>query len=303
MKLKDILLEDEDFYIPDYVRKIKSDCRPFFKLNEDLLRSGFTIWRVSEKDRDQDLTKVPHRTREKIRGNSWRTFFYRKFKPSNLPFRNEMFSCQGGQPSNDLRGTEYALFPIGGKYKMVYHPDVQDFNSPRHMDTRVSNHFNLVHAIRTDLNLGIVPKRVKDPSKVDSERFQEIRDEIGENLDILYKRYRVARAGSDEARKYNFDRYNQLWKFLINNRDYYEEFLERTYQAVDDMKTYWKEYFSGVVETKSLSKDMSNREVSVYAPDGVYYFRTNPRKFRMTDTKIFFPDKLSKEKRKEVFFT
>lgn len=297
MKLKDILLED--FYIPDYVKRIKSDCRPFFKLNEDLLRSGFTVWRVSKKERDQDVTKVPHRTRNKIQGDVWRTFFYREFKPPDLPNRNEMFSCQGENPSDDLRGTEYAIFPVGSNYKMVYHPDVKDFNRPKYMDIRVSS-FSLTRGIRMDLNLGITPKELKDPSKVHSETFQEIRDEIGENLDILYKRFNIAYNGSDEARKYNFDRFEQLWNFLVDNRDYYEKFLERTYQVVDNMKNYWKGYFDGLVETKSLSKDMSNREVSVYAPDGVYYLRTNPRKFKKTDLKFFFLDKLSKEKRREL---
>lgn len=263
---------------------VKKECSYFIENSIDLLRDSFFLYRKSTSGRGT-IEHVEPRKRRRIQGNPWRTFFYRQFKPSGVHNRRKMFACQGGNSPKFMHGDLYKIFPVGTNYQLYYNPDVEDFNRndliEKHFKStdgsgQVSNRFSsllLDRVVVNELDLegslsGV--ETVKDINVGDnfSEMIERIGKEKGNRLFGLLQTVFFNR-----GYKYDFGSNKQLYWFLLDHKKELKNILEETYELLETYRNYYEDYFSGLKSVDNVEKGMKDREVNVYAPQGVYYVR------------------------------
>lgn len=223
------------------------------------------------------------RKRKGLKGNKNLTYLFRKYKNSDIPSRRESFSAQGGKVSKrfEERGTEFKLFPIGNNYKICYHPSVEDFNyNELHFYYtkrlsilgRVKHEFGFATSER-DVNEFIDNPHGKkwEPTK----KFKEMnRKEEKEIINKFLRKYFEAVKQSVDS-SYNFDKMDDFFNFIENKKQNFKKYLPETIKVYENHLKYIKTYLSEYLCVQRLHNDMYNKELSVYAPNGVYYVGKN----------------------------
>lgn len=248
MRFKKLLFEDNTF------DSLIKDCAHFLDKTKNNLSSNFYLGRASPKNYNTPKFR-PERERKQIRGSKGAFYFYNKFRPSDIPPRHKQVPCLGGSVSDRFSGGEnnsYAVFPAGTDYKMIYTEGVPDFNFPKFRSIPESPHHVLTTEYYTELR-------------------GEIDPEVDKDIDHVLSRIDSLKRGSKP--KKIMKAFDYLLDYMEGNEEL-KLVVSEAYDALENHREYWREFFSRTHTTQELTLKMDGLEVGLYAPDGFYYVST-----------------------------
>lgn len=278
MKLRNLLQEvmlESSASLEDVIE----DCSYFLDRNKNMLKvDGQYLIRGTPRT-IAGYEKIPKRSRQSIKGNPFLYYFFETMKPANVPSRKEMIPCQGLKQSIAFRQMNpYSVVPIGSKYKLVWAPGIEDFNYNKifgesgniaRLDSRMKSDWLWID------NVAVRPEAYKfeDPP------FESLAEKWEPWLkELLMKSKKAIDTKDLENKEKEID---IIIQSLRKYRDQVEHVFKNTYEGLDQLQVLMKSYLNRLDVTQKLEPAMYNTEVSVYAPNGFYYVRTeNMRKIK-----------------------
>jgi len=267
VKFKDLILENDDNYLEDKIKKVRKNCSYFIEKNRDMLEQDFFLKRGVERAPGFKIIEKNSRKRKKIFSPE-NFYFYDYFKPEKYVSREELVPTYGKEISRFFKGMKVLIvFPAGSNYEMYYHPSILDSNYNRYLDQTILNdppHNDLIMKIfRGYKRYNYYKNNEEGDISVFDDEFETAFQYISH-----FENDVTGDMSPDEIRFI----YDKVMKFIKKHENIIHEHFKEIWETFKEYEEYFEDwFFSEYKKTQKLSKEMAHSEVGLYAPDGFYY--------------------------------